>query len=201
MRRLASRPFRKRYGQFSKFHVCFCGLDPGNLKFETVRRNKRTYLLLGLETLNLKFCDLKLWKLTVLSTWTARHRTLQLQSVFIISNRKISDWASQVLKANMFACLSVLSQISNCQGPGRKNKHEISKTDRTVMTSALRRSVRTLQRRHQHKRAPLLWGELRGSQGRGFEHRSTWGFEHVESREVNTIKPVVTYDPHSLGPP
>ena len=30
-----------RYGQFSKFHVCFCGLDPGNLKFETVRTNKQ----------------------------------------------------------------------------------------------------------------------------------------------------------------
>ena len=29
------------YGQFSKFHVCFCGLDPGNLKFETVRTNKQ----------------------------------------------------------------------------------------------------------------------------------------------------------------
>ena len=29
------------YGQFSKFHVCFCGLDPGNLKCETVRTNKQ----------------------------------------------------------------------------------------------------------------------------------------------------------------
>ena len=29
------------YGQFSKFHVCFCGLDPGNVKFETVRTNKQ----------------------------------------------------------------------------------------------------------------------------------------------------------------
>ena len=29
------------YGQFSKFHACFCGLDPGNLKFETVRTNKQ----------------------------------------------------------------------------------------------------------------------------------------------------------------
>ena len=27
------------YGQFSEFQVCFCGLDPGNLKFETVRTN------------------------------------------------------------------------------------------------------------------------------------------------------------------
>ena len=29
------------YGQFSKFHVCLCGLDPGNLKFETVRTHKQ----------------------------------------------------------------------------------------------------------------------------------------------------------------
>ena len=29
------------YGQFSKFHVCFCGLDSGNLKFETVRTSKQ----------------------------------------------------------------------------------------------------------------------------------------------------------------
>ena len=29
--------------------------------------------------------------------------------------------------------LSVLSQISNCQGLGRKNKHEILKTDRRVI--------------------------------------------------------------------
>ena len=29
----------KCYGQFSTFHVCFCGLDPGNLKFETVQTN------------------------------------------------------------------------------------------------------------------------------------------------------------------
>ena len=29
------------YGQFSKFRACFCGLDSGNLKFETVRANKQ----------------------------------------------------------------------------------------------------------------------------------------------------------------
>ena len=29
------------YGQFSKFHVCFCGLDPGNLKFETAWTNRQ----------------------------------------------------------------------------------------------------------------------------------------------------------------
>ena len=41
-----------------------------------------------------------------------------IRSVFIISNRKY------------VAYLSVLSQISNCQGLGRKNKHEMLKTDR-----------------------------------------------------------------------
>ena len=34
-------------------------------------------------------------------------------------------------KSKYFAYLFVLSQISNCQGLGRKNKHEILKTDRT----------------------------------------------------------------------
>ena len=29
------------YGQFSKCHFSFCGLDPGNLIFETVRTNKQ----------------------------------------------------------------------------------------------------------------------------------------------------------------
>ena len=33
-------------------------------------------------------------------------------------------------KSKYVAYLSVLSQISNCQGLGRKNKHEILKTDR-----------------------------------------------------------------------
>ena len=28
-------------GQFSEFQICFCGLDPGNLKFETVRTNRQ----------------------------------------------------------------------------------------------------------------------------------------------------------------
>ena len=29
------------YGKLSKFHVCFCGLDSGNLKFETVRTDRQ----------------------------------------------------------------------------------------------------------------------------------------------------------------
>ena len=29
------------YGKFSEFQICFCGLDPGNLKFETVRTHKQ----------------------------------------------------------------------------------------------------------------------------------------------------------------
>ena len=33
-------------------------------------------------------------------------------------------------KSKYVAYVSILSQISNCQGLGRKNKHEMSKTDR-----------------------------------------------------------------------
>ena len=36
-------------------------------------------------------------------------------------------------KSKYVAYLSVLSQISNCQSLGRKNKHEILKTDRIVI--------------------------------------------------------------------
>ena len=43
-----------------------------------------------------------------------------IRSVFIILNRK----------GKYVAYESVLSQISNCQGLGRKNKHDFLKTDR-----------------------------------------------------------------------
>ena len=36
-------------------------------------------------------------------------------------------------KSKYVAYLSILSQISNCQSLGRKNKHEILKTDRMTM--------------------------------------------------------------------
>ena len=39
-------------------------------------------------------------------------------------------------KNKYVAYLSVLSQISNCQGLGRKNKHEILKTDRKSLAVA-----------------------------------------------------------------
>ena len=35
-------------------------------------------------------------------------------------------------KSKYVAYLSILSRISNCQGLGRKNKHEILKTDRKL---------------------------------------------------------------------
>ena len=47
------------YGQFSNFQICFCGRDSGNLKFDSTNK-QATYLFSGSETLNLKFCDLKL---------------------------------------------------------------------------------------------------------------------------------------------
>ena len=37
----ARRIVREHYGQFSKCHVCFCSLDSGDLKFETVRTNQQ----------------------------------------------------------------------------------------------------------------------------------------------------------------
>ena len=39
--REVSESWEDKYGQFSKFHVWFCGLDSGNLKFETVRTNRQ----------------------------------------------------------------------------------------------------------------------------------------------------------------
>ena len=49
-------------------------------------------------------------------------------------NFKLQDFKLSVSnpKRKYVAYLSVLSQISNCQGLGCKNKHEILKTDRTV---------------------------------------------------------------------
>ena len=57
-----SPPWRARLTRsVLKTSCLFCALDPGNLKFETLRTHKQhIYLLLGFETLNLKFGDLKL---------------------------------------------------------------------------------------------------------------------------------------------
>ena len=73
---------------------------------------------------------------------------------------------------------------------------------RTEQLQRLKR--RALNKRVPHASAcqrPRFWRELRGSQGRRSEHRSTWGYERVMNWNCNTIKPGVTYNPHSLGPP
>ena len=44
-------------------------------------------------------------------------------------------------KSKYVAYLSVLSQISNCQGLGRKNKHEHLKTDRTTTTTTTTNNI------------------------------------------------------------
>ena len=44
-------------------------------------------------------------------------------------------------KSESVACLSVLSQISNCQGLGRRNKFEIMKTDRMDTPQRLQHKV------------------------------------------------------------
>ena len=45
-------------------------------------------------------------------------------------------------KSKYVAYLSVLSRISNCQGLGRKNKHDILKTDRTPRECLVLHGVR-----------------------------------------------------------
>ena len=45
-------------------------------------------------------------------------------------------------KSKYVACLSVLSQISNCQSLGRKSKYEILKTDRNTKAYLRRARVR-----------------------------------------------------------
>ena len=67
---------------------------------------------------------------------TAKH----IASLLLHVGVKVSfhNFKSQKIKLSVLnpknkyvACLSVLSQISNCQSLGRKNKHEILKTDRS----------------------------------------------------------------------
>ena len=60
-------------------------------------------------------------------------------------------------KSKYVAYLSVLSRISNCQGLGRKNKHDNLKTDRTGARQAsalkaygLRQKVRAQEHKHVH---------------------------------------------------
>ena len=55
-------------------------------------------------------------------------------------NFKSQNFKSSVSnpKSKYAAYLSVLSQFSNCQSLGRKNKHEILKTDRTAIPAASR---------------------------------------------------------------
>ena len=48
---------------------------------------------------------------------------------------------------------------------------------------------------------PVLWGEQRGSQGRGFEHRSIWGFEHVNNFRATHDQTSCYLRPPLLGAP
>ena len=57
----------------------------------------------------------------------------------VVSTVSCHNFKSQIFKLSVsnpkskyVAYLSVLSQISNCQGLGRKNKHELLKTDRIL---------------------------------------------------------------------
>ena len=64
---------------------------------------------------------------------------LEWQSTVSFHNFKSRNFKLSVSnpESKYVAYLFVLSQISNCQGLGRKNKHEILKTDRTTTGGAL----------------------------------------------------------------
>ena len=55
--------------------------------------------------------------------------------------------------------------------------------------------------RRTQKRRVLLWGKIRVSQGRGFEHRSTRGFEHVKNWETKQDQTGCCSRPPFLGTP
>ena len=88
------------------------------------------YVCMFLVVFSLLFGEQRCTFLLSLSLSPGTLTPLSVRSVFIISNRKISNWGSRILKANYAAYLSVLSQISNCQGLGRKKRFEFLKTDR-----------------------------------------------------------------------
>ena len=62
--------------------------------------------------------------------WVIYRVTYTYGRFFIISNLKLSVSNP---RSKYVAYVSVLSRTSNCQGLGRKNKHEILKTDRTII--------------------------------------------------------------------
>ena len=64
-------------------------------------------------------------------------------------------------KRKYVAYVSVLSQISNCQGLGRKNKHEILKTDRTHPTAVRCDMVSHQAFRARRVRTTGIGGEVR----------------------------------------
>ena len=66
-------------------------------------------------------------------------RIIRIIRIIIITTTSFHNFKSQKFKLSVSnpksqyaAYLSVLSQFSNCQSLGRKNKHEILKTDRTT---------------------------------------------------------------------
>ena len=71
--------------------------------------------------------DSKALSRETLSRWTGR--------TVIFHNFKSRSFKLSVSnpESKYVAYMSVLSQISNCQGLGRKNKHEILKTDRNYI--------------------------------------------------------------------
>ena len=65
-------------------------------------------------------------------------------SCFIISNRKNLKLSVSNPKSKYVAYSSVLSEISNCQSLGRKNKHDTLKTDRIMIRDNVERIIKSM---------------------------------------------------------
>ena len=81
---------------------------------------------------------------------------LVAQSVFVFSNHKRNKLSVSNPKSKYVVYLSVLSQISSCQSLGRKNKHDILKTNRKVRTTRRVRSERVDPGPNKDWAAPLV---------------------------------------------
>ena len=112
------------------------GLDPASRRFNY---NNTTHILLLL--LLLMIIIMKI--LILIPIICVKNESACTVSFHNFKSQKFKLSVSNP-KSKYVAYLSVLSQISNCQGLGRKHKHELLKTDRTLAhrrTQHVRRHV------------------------------------------------------------
>ena len=109
-----------------------------------VRRAEGWHNRLDLNTISTELCEHAPAKLGVFDEhWQTRESAGIVWPGIHPSTVSFHNFKSQNFKLSVsnpkityVAYLSVLSQISNCQGLGRKHKHEILKTDRSITETA-----------------------------------------------------------------